>query len=227
MPENISLREMIHNLLQVEDETWGLYAFSRELLNKRIQLDQKPEMIVKAIACGKEYAKLIIQECGCSDVRTISEKLKLKIEFHDSSMIGKQVLFARFTPPDKIEIMEEPVHRAALLILEAAPILVEHFQENDIMDIILGHEIFHLVEEQYIQKIYTRTEKILLWKFMGFKNFSMIRTLGEIAAMAFTKELNGLKYSPFILDVLLYFGYDSSSAEKIYHDVLGNKVRKV
>jgi len=29
-----------------------------------------------------------------------------------------------------------------------------------------------------------------------------------------------LKYSPFILDILLYYCYDSSSAEKIYRDVL-------
>ncbi len=56
---------------------------------------------------------------------------------------------------------------------------------------------------------------------MGFKNYSTIRTLGEIGAMAFTKELNGLKYSPFILDILLYFSYDSSGAGKIYRDVLG------
>jgi hypothetical protein len=75
--------------------------------------------------------------------------------------------------------------------------------------------------------IYTRTEKILLWKFFGFKNYSVIRTLGEIGAMAFTKELMGLSYSPFIFDILLYYCYDPASAEKIYQDVLANQVRKV
>jgi len=227
MQDNVSLQEMLHNLLKVDDETWGLYAFSRELLNKRIQPNQKTEMTAKAIACGKEYAQRIIQECGSNDIRTISEKLKLKIELHDTSMIGKRVLFARYTTPDRIEVMEEPVKKAVMIISQEAPIMVEHFTQNGIMDTILGHELFHFVEDQNVQKIYTRTEKILLWNFLGYKNYSTIRTLGEIGAMAFTKELNGLNYSPFILDVLLYYGYDSASAEKIYRDVLVNEVRKV
>ena len=227
MPDTIRLGEMLLHLLEMDDETWGLYAFTREILNKRIQPDQKLEMIAKANACGKEYAHLIMQETGSKAIRTIADHLKLKVEYHDTSMIGKRVLFARFTPPAQIEIMKEPILQAVTKLSEEASILVEHFQQNDIIDIILGHEIFHFVEEEHVHRIYTRTEKILLWKFMGFENRSMIRTLGEIGAMAFVKELMGLNYSPFILDVLLYYGYDPASAEKIYQDVLANQVRKV
>jgi hypothetical protein len=218
---------MLHHLIEMDDDTWGLYAFTREILKNRIQPDQKLDMIIKANACGKEYAHKIIKETGCRDIKTIAEQLKLKVEFHDTSMIGKRVLFAQFTPPNQIEIMKEPIHRAVSKITEDASILVDLFQQNDIIDIILGHEIYHFVEEEYSQMIYTRTEKILLWKFFGFKNYSVIRTLGEIGAMAFTKELMGLKFSPFILDVLLYYCYDPASAEKIYRDVLANQVRKV
>ncbi len=221
MQEQLSLGKMILNLLQVEDETWGLYAFSRELLNRRILPDKKTEMIANAMVCGREYAQRIIREYGGTDVCTIAEKLKLKVEFQNTLMTGKRVLFARHTPPDKIEIMEEPVHQAVRFISEENPILVELFRQDGIMNTILGHEIFHFVEEQFEQEIYTRTEKILLWNFIGFKNYSTVRTLGEIGAMAFTRELNKLNYSPFILDVLLYFGYDSTGAGKIYRDVLG------
>ncbi|MDF2483850.1 MAG: hypothetical protein K0R46_18 [Herbinix sp.] len=227
MPDTIRFGEMLHHLLEVDDDTWGLYAFSRELLNKRIQPDQKLTMIAKANACGKEYAQKIVSEIGSSDIKTIAKALKLKVEYHDLSMIGKRVLFARFTPPSLIEIMEEPILRAVKRISEESLFLVEEFQHNDIIDIILGHEIFHFVEERYTQQIYTRTEKILLWKFLGYKNYSVIRTLGEIGAMAFTKELMRLSYSPFLLDVLLYYSYDPASAEKIYKDVLANQVRKV
>jgi predicted Zn-dependent protease with MMP-like domain len=226
MPDNISLEEMLHHLLEMDDDTWGQYAFTREILNKRIQPDQKLEMIAKANACGKEYAHMIMQETESKDISTIADQLKLKIEFHETSMIGKRVLFARYTPPAQIEIMKEPILRAVAKLSEDT-ILVEHFQQNDIIDIILGHEIFHFVEEEHIHRIYTRTEKILLWKFMGFENRSVIRTLGEIGAMAFVKELMGLNFSPFILDVLLYYCYDPASAEKIYQDVLANQVRKV
>ncbi|MBW4083038.1 hypothetical protein [Paenibacillus sp. S150] len=217
----IKLGEMMNNLLQADDEAWGLYAFSRDILNRRILPERKAEMIAKAIACGKEYAQRIIREHGSDDARIIAQKLKLKLEFQDAPMTGPRVLFACYTPPDKIGIMEEPMRRAAELVRGEDPAIVELFQQAGIMNIILGHEIFHFVEDRIEQEIYTRTEKILLWNVLGYRNYSTIRTLSEIGAMAFTQELNRLSYSPFILDVLLYYSYDSSSAEKIYRDVLG------
>ncbi len=221
MQGQIRLGDMIHDLLQVDDKTWGLYAFSRELLNRRIPPDRKTEMITKAMECGKEYARRLIREYGCSDIRLLGEKLNLKIEFQDTLMMGKRILFACYTSPDKIQIMKEPVNRAVLLIPKEDSILVELFRQDGIMNTILGHEIYHFIEEQYEQEIYTRTEKVLLWNFMGFKNYSTIRALSEIGAMAFTREWNRLIYSPFILDILLYYGYDSSGAGKIYRDIIG------
>lgn len=221
MQDPIKLGEMIHHLLQVDDQTWGLYAFSRDILNQRISLDKKTEMIHKAIACGKEYAQRVIREYGGRDIRMIATKLKVNIEFRDSKMTGNRVLFANYTPPNRIEIMEEPVQRAVQLMSGTDVMLFKLVQQDDIMDTILGHEVFHLIEDENEQEIYTRTEKICLWNFMGYKSYSTIRTLSEIGAMAFTQELNSLNYSPFMLDVLLYYSYDSSSAEKIYRDVLG------
>lgn len=221
MQVQMKLGVMMRDLLQVEDEAWGLYAFSRDILNRRILPETKTEMIAKATACGKAYAQRIIREYGTRDVRVIADKLKLKIEFQSALMTGKRVLFACYTPPYTIEIMEEPVRRAAELVQEEEPALVELFQQAGIMNTILGHEIFHFVEDQFAHEIYTRTEKILLWNLLGFKNYSTIRTLSEVGAMAFTQELNRLSYAPFILDVLLYYSYDAASAEKIYRDVLG------
>lgn len=219
MQEQFRLVEMIQNLLQVDDGSWGLYAFSRDILKERIPADKKIDMIKKAMACGREYAQLMIREFGSSDVHTIAEKLKLKVLLQDEMIIGKRILFACYTPPNEIEIMTEPVDKAAELILKDESML-EYFEKKSIINIILGHEIFHCIEDQFEQEIYTRTEKILLWNILGLKNSSTVRALSEIGAMAFTKELNGLKYSPFILDILLYYAYDSSSAEKIYRDVL-------
>jgi hypothetical protein len=216
----ITLRDMIHHLLQVDDETWGRYAFSREILNKRIQPGQQTEMIANAIACGQEYARRIIHEHGTTDAGEIAEKLKLKVEFRDVSMVGKRILFATFAPPDQIIIMKEPVDQAIELIAEEDPGIVELFTQKGIINTILGHELFHFVEEQFEQEIYTRVKKILLWNFLGWKNYSTIRTLSEIGAMAFTTELNRLECSPFILDVLLYYGYNAASAQKIFRDVL-------
>lgn len=220
MQEQFVLEEMIQDLLKVDDETWGLYAFSRDVLKERIPVNKRLEMIKKAVTCGREYAEHVIHEYGTSDVNVIAEKLKLKVRLQDERIAGKRILFACYTPPDEVEIMTEPVEKAIKQILDVEPALVEYFEKNSIMNTILGHEIFHYIEDKFEQEIYTRTEKILLWNFLGLKNFSTIRALGEIGAMAFTRELNGLRYSPFILDILLYYAYDSFSAEKIYHDVL-------
>ncbi|BCJ95893.1 hypothetical protein acsn021_34620 [Anaerocolumna cellulosilytica] len=213
--------KMIHKLLTLDDETWGNYAFTRELLNKRISAGKREVMIYRAMECGREYAKRIIREYGTRDVRAIARILNVEVVYQKTSMAGKRILFACYTPPDKIEIMTEPVSQAVQLISKADSNLVELFLQDGIMDTILGHEVFHRLEEEYGREIYTRTEKILLWNFMGFKNYSTIRVLGEIGAMAFTKELNGLSYSPFLLDILLYYGYDTSGAEKMYREVLG------
>lgn len=221
MQDRIKLGEMIHHLLQVDDQTWGLYAFSRDILNQRIHLDTKTEMIQKAIICGKEYAQRLIHEYGSRDIRVLATKLDVNIEFRDSKMTGKRVLFANYTPPNRIEMMEEPVQRAVQMMSGEDVMLIELFHQEGLMDTILGHEIFHLIEDQYEHEIYTRTEKIRLWHFMGYQSYSTIRSLSEIGAMAFTQELNSMNYSPFILDVLLYYSYDSSSAVRIYHDVLG------
>lgn len=220
MQKQFRLIEIIEDLLKIDDKVWGLYAFSRDILKERIPEDKKIDMIKSAIDCGREYAQRIIMEYETADVNAIANKLKLNIILQDEKITGKRILFACCTPPDEITIMTEPVNKAAQLILMDETKLFEYLKKDSIMNIILGHEIFHCIEDKYEQEIYTRTEKILLWNFLGFKNYSTIRALSEIGAMAFTKELNGLKFSPFILDILLYYSYDSSSAEKIYHDIL-------
>lgn len=221
MEVNYSLDKMIQNLLEIDDKAWGFYVFSRDVLKNRIPDEKKTEMITKAIECGKHYAKKIMGEYDSNDIRLICKKLDLKIDYKDSLLTGKRILFASYTPPDEIVIMKEPIRRAVKHLVEENSNLVELFSKDSIMDIILGHELFHFVEDRFEKEIYTKTEKILLWKLLGFENNSTIRTLSELGAMAFAREINGDTFNPFILDVLLYFSYDPSSATKIYHDVLG------
>ncbi|WP_018750734.1 hypothetical protein [Paenibacillus sanguinis] len=215
------LEDMLGILLQLDDQTWGTYAFSRDVLKRRIPPEQMIEMTEEAIRCGKDYAQRIITDYGCRDVRLLAEKMKIRVQLESSSITGNRILFACYTPPNHIVIMDEPLRRAASLVSRKAASLVELFRQDDIMNTILGHEIFHAVEERLESDIYTRTKKIELWNFLGWKNYSRVRALSEIAAMSFTRELNRLDYSPFILDFLLYFSYDSSDAERIYRDVLG------
>ena len=211
--ETMSLREMMKGLSAVDDMTWGMYAFSRDALRDKVDCARKKEMIEKAVCCGCETADKIMDQMGTSNPREIAGRLGLRVEYLDKGQIADRVLFALFTPPDLIQIMREPLDKA----VEGGS-LDGFSTRGQLEDLILGHEIFHYLEEED-EAIYTRTEKIRLWKILGFENRSTIRALSEIAGMYFSKKLNGFPYSPFALDILLYYNYNSETALNMYREV--------
>lgn len=211
---DIALQTMIKDLSEVGDIAWGMYAFSRDILCNKVDSVTKESMIKKAISCGYKKADEVMQRFGTNEPQSIAEELRLKVEYVNKGQIADRVLFALFTPPDLIQIMEEPVKKAV-----NNPDLMGFISEEEILSLILGHEIFHYLEEED-EEIYTRTEKIALWKFFGYTNRSTIRALSEIAGMSFTKRLNSFLHSPFALDVILYYNYNTEEAERIYRDVL-------
>jgi hypothetical protein len=218
--EQLSLPEMLSFLKKVDDETWGKYAVSREPLRNRIPETRKIEMIRGSIRCGEEYAGRILRENGNVSPREIAEQFGLSVRFSDLPMTDKRVLFAQFTPPNQIEIMQEPMKEYKTVLEGATAEDCSRLPTVEkIQNILLGHEIFHYLEDRDEKEIYTRTEKIRLWHFLCFQNNSTVGALSEIAGMAFTKSLNCLSYSPFLLDVLLFFGYNPDEARNIYRDV--------
>lgn len=216
-----SLGSLAGGLRSIKDEIWGEYALSKDILTNRILPQERPGMIQEAIACGELYAARVTQQTGCTTPEEIAAHFQLKIVRRKDGQMGKRVLFAEFTPPNQIVILQEPIQKyaaiRAILPPEEAAVLPA---EQQIESILLGHEIFHFLEEQYEPQIYTRTKKIPLWHIWKWKNESTVGALGEIAGMAFTKRLNHMSYSPFLLDVLLYFGYNSDEAHKIYQHMI-------
>ena len=112
--------------------------------------------------------------------------------------------------PDEITIFTDCLDKAETLggLLPA---------RAKLQSIILAHELFHAVEEAN-PDIYTRTEKIELWR-KPFSNKSCIVCLSEIAAMAFAKQLLGLDFNPYALDVLLVYPYDAQAACGLYAEI--------
>ena len=102
---------------------------------------------------------------------------------------------------------------------EAAVLLgLRKMTKERLLEILLAHELFHAVEEQYAGEIFTRTEKIELWR-KPFSNRSVISCLSEIAAMAFARQLSGLSVSPYMLDVLLVYSYDKNTSYGLYDEI--------
>jgi hypothetical protein len=212
--ENKQLKTIAEELFQVKDKSWGMYAFSRDILKNKVADKDKEAMIEQAIRCGEETAVWAMKEFGTSDPWEMAKKLKLKVEFTDRGQIADRVLFALFTPPDRVEIMTEPIER-----LGGESGLDGLITKEEIIRLILGHEIFHYLEDE-IEGIYTRNEKIILWNFLGYKNKSTLRALSEIGGMYFSRKINEIPYSPFALDILLYYNYSPDEALKMYREVL-------
>lgn len=216
-----TLAQMASALREVDDESWGAYLFSRDILRDRVTPERKSEMIAKSTHCGQEYAERIAGETGARTPDELPSFFGLRVASGDVPMTEKRVLFASFTPPDGITVMKEPLRKyggvLAGLPPEEAALLPT---ESEVYSILLGHELFHFVEERHKDEIYTRTEKIRLWKIFGFENDSTIRALGEIAGMAFTKALCRVPFSPSLLDVLLLYSYNENYSREVYGSVM-------
>lgn len=116
--------------------------------------------------------------------------------------------------------MREPFDKVTTLLMELEQEGLTLIRSDQLRDILIGHELFHYLELMNTNHIYTRTMKLKLWSFLFYTHYSTIRTLGEIAGMYFTKRLNHLSCSPFLLDILLIYAYYPEQAERLYQDIM-------
>lgn len=211
------LREMIQTLVELSEEQWGGYAFYHEPLERKFTEEQKKEYARLASACGREEAVLLREKFPGESIRSMAEKSGLKVKLPDMPTGGGHVIFAQFTEPDEIVIYRDCIKRAEVLIKEEG--LNEYLGAFRLQDLLLAHELFHGVEYQKRETIFTQTERIELWK-KPFSNRSRILCLSEMAAMAFAKELLCIAWSPYVMDVLLMYGYEKTAACALYEEIL-------
>lgn len=213
-----SIQEMLNNLIKISDEDWGRYGFRREPLKGRFNDEERLRLIIKANACGREKAQEIREEYGSIDTYKIAEKMNLKVDYPDRPNGGGHIIFAQFVEPNQITIFKDSIDKALKLIEEEK--ISDLFSNINIEELLLAHEIFHYIEEND-SNIFTRSETIRLWKIGPFKNDSGIVALGEIAGMAFAKELLQISYSPYILDVFLVYLYNKEAGYALYNEIMG------
>lgn len=223
MPSNlpeypeVPLQEMVQRLEQTAEEAWGRYAFAREPLEGKFTAEQKRIYTQKANDCGREWARRIVSEYGTKDPDMLARKMGMQVRKPKTPTGGGVVLFAQFVQPNEITIFTDCVEKAAELEAESDCALL---RKETLTGILLAHELFHAVEEAHEQEIYTKTEKVELWR-RPFSNRSGIACLSEIAAMSFAAELTGLQVSPYLLDVLLVYPYDRNAAYGLYEEICG------
>lgn len=223
LPQAVAERaELIRPLLQVSDRVWGRYAFSRDILRDRISLPQQDTWTEGAIRCGREEAAKCGLTPGPEAPDALAARLGLKVGSSDAPMTEKRAVFAVCLPEGEILLMQEPLERYRTFYDEAAGTEAAALfpTPQEVRGLLLAHEAFHAIEEANEKTIYTRTQKLRLWKIFGFANDTTVRAIGEIAAMYFAKELTGSRYNPFLLDPLLFAGYSLSGAKTLVCDIM-------
>lgn len=213
------LASMLRDLMAIEPEEWYAYAFSREPLNGKLDETLRRRWMYQAWHCGAEYADKTAQLYGSRDARHIAEAMGMQVQYPRLPERTDRVLFAEFRVPNHINIFMDAVERADKLRQrpELAGVLPGGL---DIPAVLLAHELFHHVEEQYKKEIFTQTEKLRLWKLGPIHNDSRLIALSEIAAMGFTHRLNGLSFSPYVLDMFLVYSYSPQEACGLYEEMM-------
>ncbi len=209
--------QIVKDLCEIPEEEWGEYAFSREPLRGKFNKEQRTELTRQAIACGREYASKLQEEYHTADPQVLAGKLGMIVDYPEMPQNASRVLFAEFREPKTIHIYMDGVNKGRQLLDE--PGVLEALGDVNIGKLLLGHELFHFVEEKYKKEIWTQTYKIELWH-KPFHNRSSVIVLGEIAAMAFTRALNDLSYSPYVMDAYLVYGYSPEAASGLYEEMM-------
>lgn len=219
MESHLTIMDMFEELSKVTDSTvWGKYAYSRELVQRKISASEQLETIELAKECGLAYAEKILDQYAGWHLEDIVLDLGLVVEEKQQNIVGDRILFAQFTTPNLIEVMQEPIQSYKQVVeeldgSESMP------SDLEIYRLLLAHELFHWIEEEEKERIYTRTKKIKLWGIWNYSYQTSIHALGEIAAMYFSQRINQVSYSPFVLDMLLSHSYNPKLAHQMYNQI--------
>lgn len=211
------------DLVKIQEDHWWKYAFSREPLNEKFDDAGRKKLMQQAIECGRKYADECTQKYGTSDAKTLAEAVGLSVDYPEQPQNGRRVLFAEYRDPNVVHIYEDGVRRGKAMLEKED--VKKSLGEIDLENILLSHELFHWIEKENENTIWSRTYELELWKVGPLKNRTHIACLSEIAAMSFAKRLNQLPYSAYVLDAFLDYGYSPKAASALYEEMMADDNR--
>lgn len=222
-----SVSTILEDLCKLEDLDWTNYAFSREPLNGKFDDEERRNLAQKAIDCGTNAAIEYMERYDAYEPAALAKALGIVLSYPKQPQNAARVLFAEYCPPGEINIFMDAIDRVSSFLEETK---INSLLGNiRISDILLGHELYHVVEKKKSKSIWTQTYKINLWGIGPIRNHSKILVLSEIAAMAFSKAINKMEYSPYVLDAFLVYGYSEKQASLLYEEIMtfsGNELQE-
>lgn len=211
------IKDFIENLILLDEEDWGRYAFGREPLVGKLSSEQLQMYYRNASECGINLARSIRSKYQGKSVKECAELEGAKVQIADIGQDGILTIFATFTEPDTITVFKNNADRTDEVIEEEG--LSEKLGAVTTADLLLAHELFHYIELM-TPEIYTRQKHLTLFKFWKIINRSRIMCLEEIGAMAFAKEFTGLRCSPYLYDILMLYCCNPQKARMQYENMM-------
>jgi len=160
----------------------------------RIPADKRIDLINEVWSVGENLASWAMAETDETDPRKIAEKLGVVIFGADRGNLKK----SEYRKKEK----EIVIFRDALERL-TSEIVVPELSEK-ILRFLVSYELFHHLENTKTGFIYKRFKFPLRFGF----NF-YLKSLSEVAALAFTQKLISLELSPQVFDYLVYILFNS------------------
>lgn len=211
------LDEMFPRLIQFSDEVYGLYGLKRDLLYGKVGTEERIALICRCIEEGNQCAGEVMDRFGNILPSQIAAAAGISIQRPFMPAGGGRVLFAEFEEPAEIRVYQSAIEKAgkAMETYHLEP----YFCNISIEEILIAHELFHWLEMERKDSIFTRNYQINLWQLGPYRHRSRLASLSEITAMSFAKRLTGLPFSPYMLDVFLSYAYQPDIGGALYYEV--------
>jgi len=212
------IRDWVEDLLTLTDEDWGRYAFNRDPFVGRITQASQSEYRQKAADSAVALAHSLRGEYGDNNIEFYAKQLGASLLYKKEESGSGYTMFACYKELNTITVFLDNAEATDKLVAEKE--LQELVGTVKTADLLAAHELYHYLE-RIIPDIYTAQKHITLWKLGPIENRSRIICLEEIGAMAFAKELTGLKCSSYVFDVIMLYPRNPQRAKKLYETFMG------
>ena len=199
------------------ETVWAAYAKSRDPLNARLTVEEYLPYFRAAQLCGTDLARKARSQWGEVSCGEIAENMGIRVERLPMPSGDGMLTFACYREPDLIQVFTDNAEATRTLIRESGG--SEFLGNVDICEMLLAHELFHAFQERD-PSLYVNQKHIRVWKIGPFQRECRLLSLEEVAAMAFAREMMGMKANPYLYDVLMLLPQATEQAEKLYHNLL-------
>lgn len=210
------IRDMIIDAIQIPAPIWEFYMCLKEKRKLQITPFQLTSMIKQSTSCGRKQAQTLREIYNRISIHELAQKHNAEIIYTSRVELGNKIVFAMFEEPSMIKISLDLLENAKNLIISEQ--FMDVIDPNIIEDILLAHELYHMLESVNEKNIYTRNCYLTIGRW-PLKKRVRLAFASELGAMAFTKEWLSLSYHPCLLDILLTQVVDPVLAYSIYKEV--------